>query len=97
MGHVRKGRQARARRQESAVARQAVERARSTRPDVPRASGSNVYVSPGRFYWAPLGTEYPPRWRGGEPSYMTRSEILRMLAEAVTPRDHNWWLKVTDV
>jgi hypothetical protein len=42
MGHVRKGREARARRRESAVARQAEERARSERraSDVSRATGT---------------------------------------------------------
>lgn len=94
MGHVRKGRQALARRRESAVARQAEERARSA-SDVPRATGTpvtNVHITQGRFFWAPLGTD-SPQWRGGDPAYMTRWEILAMLNATLPPRDPLWWVK----
>lgn len=75
MGHVRKGRQARARRQESALARQAEQRARyAMAPYVSRAMGTMTD---------------PPR--------MTEWEIRLMLTASLPPRDHNWWLKVTDV
>lgn len=78
MGHVRKGRQARARRCESALARQAEERARSTTPDVPRATGT------------PVSIQTIDEWEVHR--RVLNWEIRLMLAASLPPRDHNWFL-----